>query len=122
MKNSKIFTIALIILFASTFFASSSFAVSAEEGQFVVLGRIAENKDVETGFVDEMIGLFPQPDVTNVVYAKMKSGTTVIVLQKLELETGDLYYHVSTVGRGGGMMGWVTEEYIYEIAPEPEGL
>ncbi len=110
MSNLKLITIALIALFV----ASSAFAVSAEEGDFIVLGR-----EVDGIFMKGMVDLFEQPGALDVVRVQIKSGTAVQVVEKAELEN-DVFYLVSTVGRDGGLMGWVTEDYIYEITVQPE--
>jgi len=115
LRIGKIRTTA-IFLFAFLCLASTASAVPAEEGNFVTLGQAIEEG---VGVKDEMIDLLSQPDVPDVMGGQIKSGTVVRVLQKTVLGTENVYYQVSTFGRGGGMIGWVRENYIYEILTEP---
>lgn len=114
MKNSKIFTIALIILFASTFFASPSFAIPAQAGDRAVLGIEGDN-----GLVEEMIVLLFRPGEYNDVRSEVESGIKVVVLDKTEVEAGT-FYLVIEISEETGRMGWVAEEYIYEITERPK--
>jgi len=112
MKNSKIITIALILLFGITCFSTSAIAVSAESGEFIVLGR-EENGEL----VEEKVTLSVEPGVTTEIQARLSSGIEMLVLDKREVK-GTTYYILSTFGREGGIIGWVSEEYIYEIVPQ----
>ena len=114
MKNLTRFTIALIVLLIT----SSAFAVTAERGNFITIGRTSLNENGEEELADERVFLSAGPGV-DAVQAELKSGTVVQVLQKVPLETGN-FYNVSTVGESGGIMGWVSEEYIYEIIIDPQ--
>jgi len=109
MRNLKLFAIASIILLV----ASSSFAVSAERGEFIVLGR-----DQDGELSDEKVTLSVEPGVTTETQAMLQSGTEMLVLDKREVE-GAIYYILSTVGPEGGITGWVTEDYIYELTERP---
>ena len=111
MRNLKIFTIGLIALF--TCLVPVSFAATAEKGDFVVIG-MAEN-GVR---IDKMVALMDQPVEYGAIHSEVKSGTTALVADKAYIG-GENFYLVSTVGRDGGFMGWVTEEYIYEITEAP---
>lgn len=117
MKNSntisKKLTIGIMLLSAFIYFASPALGVSAEKGNFVKLGRL-----VDGSLFDEKIDLKVNPGVTDVVLARVPSGTIVLVLDTRTIGAED-FYIVSTVGKDGGMMGWVSESYIYEITAEP---
>lgn len=115
MRNLKGIAIVLMVLFI----ASTAFAVSAEEKDFIILGRTTEDPDGNSILAQEMVDLYPAPGTVDTIYGQLKSGTVFQVLQKVELETEVFWYNISTVGRGGGLMGWVTEEYIYEITEVP---
>lgn len=115
MRKLRLISTALIVLFA----ASTAFAVSAEEKDFVILGRTVEDHDGNSILAGEMVQLHPAPEAVDIVSAELKSGTVVYVIQKVELGTGEVWYNVSTVGPGGGIMGWVNEDYIYEITSNP---
>lgn len=120
MKTLKRAVIGVMILSgAFMYLAPIVSAVPAEESNFVTLGQTVEEGSGVTKIKDGMIDLLLQPDVPDVLGGQIKSGTVVRVLQKAQLEGGDTYYQVSTFGRGGGMIGWVTEEYIYEVLSEP---
>ena len=123
MKNlkeiSKRAMIGIIILTAFIYFTPLALAVSAEKGNFVILGRTIEKNGEAARIKEEMVNLLSRPDVADVMGGQLKSGTTVVVLQKVQLEIGEVYFQVSTFGRGGGMIGWVSEDYIYEVLPEP---
>ena len=108
MKTLKVFGIAIIVLFI----VSSAFALSADKGNFITLGREGDD-----GMVDEKISLYREP-AGDVITARLQSGIAVLVLDE-RVEGGEKYYIVSTVGREGGIMGWTTEEYIYEVLSGP---
>ena len=98
--------------------ASTVFAVPAEKGQFIILGKGIENDGGEVQLVKEIVNLRANAEADSGVRAEVISGRTLLVVDKIELETG-IFYLVSTIGREGGQMGWITEEYIYEITDEP---
>ena len=93
-------------------------AVSADKGNFVILGREGQDAKGNKQIVDEKISLCVNPGANDVVRAKMKSGIVVLVLDKTTVQRKN-FYLVSTVGKDGGMIGWVSEDYIYEITTEP---
>ena len=111
-----IFALLLILCVAPR---DDAFAVSAERGDFVTLGRTAETEQGEEAYEQEMVNLYIGPAIEGIVQAQLKSGTMVQVLERIDLEAGS-YYNVSTVGPGGGIIGWVSEAYIYEVIIEPE--
>ena len=99
----------IIILSSFIYFSPPAGAVSADKGDFVILGREGQ---------DEKISLCVNPGANDAVQAKMKPGTVVLVLDKTTVQRKN-FYLVSTVGKDGGMIGWVSEDYIYEITTEP---
>ncbi|MBU3935819.1 hypothetical protein KJ909_04040 [Patescibacteria group bacterium] len=116
MRNSKnisrivpraIFLMLLLIWCVAL--CSDVFAIPADKGDFIVLGR-QENEEL----VDEKVTLSVEPGVTTQTQARLQSGTEMLVLDLIEVE-GEIYYIVSTVGREGGIIGWISEEYIYEV-------
>ena len=113
LKRVGIVMIFSVLLSGFIYLIPYALAVSPEKGNFVTLGR-AENEQL----IDEKIDLRVSPGICDVIMAKVKSGTAVLVLDKKTVELKN-FYIVSTVGKDGGMMGWVSEEYIYEILPEP---
>jgi hypothetical protein len=118
-KRVIISTLVFSILCSGLIYILDVSAVSAERGDFVVLGRSELNDAGEEVFVEEAISLYEQPGPSvGMPYLKLNSGITVQVLQSVTIAK-IVYYNVSTVGPEGGIMGWVTEEYIYEIVPEP---
>lgn len=119
MRNLTVFAIAIMALFIT----STVFAVTAERGEFVTLGR--ESEEEPGTILAELIILRDTPLEVGVeleqgvIPLALKSSTVVQVLDNVELESGNVY-QISTVGRGGGMIGWVSEDYIYEITTAPE--
>jgi len=119
MKNLKVFAIGIMILFVT----SAVFAVTAERGEFITLGR--ESEEEPGTILGEMVILYNAPAQVGeeieqgVIPLALKSSTVVQVLDNVELESGNVY-QISTVGRGGGIIGWVSEDYIYEITSAPE--
>jgi len=119
MRNLTVFAIAIIALFVT----STVFAVTAERGEFIALGR--ESEEEPGTILGEMIILYDAPAQVGeeleqgVVPLALKSSTVVQVLDSVELESGNVY-QISTIGRDGGMIGWVNEDYIYEITTAPE--
>ena len=118
MRNLTGFAIAIMALFIT----STVFAVTAERGEFVTLGR--ESEEEPGTIVGEMIVLRDAPAEVGeeleqgAIPLMLKSSTVVQVLDRMELESGNVY-QISTIGRGGGMIGWVSEDYIYEITTNP---
>ena len=114
MKNSKIFTIALMILFISTLFVSSSFAIPAQPGDRAILGR-----EGDSGLIEEMIILTFKPGEYDNVRSEVESGIRVVVLDKSETEAG-VFYLVIEIKEETGRAGWVAEDYIHEITERPK--
>ncbi|MFH1853744.1 MAG: hypothetical protein ABH815_00330 [Candidatus Omnitrophota bacterium] len=110
MRCSRKITIGIMVLDALFYFVLPAFAVSAEKGGFVTLSR-SEGREL---VADEMVGLYRQPGEGDVSPVGIKSGTTVLVTETADIGNKRSYL-VSTVGREGGMMGWVSEGYIFEI-------
>jgi hypothetical protein len=108
-----------ILLFSFIYFASGALAVSAERGDFVILGRTAEDGKGGKEIINEKVDLWIQAGVYDIVQARVESGTVVLVLDK-KVVGAQTFYIVSTVGKDGGLMGWVSEDCIYEIVPEPK--
>ena len=108
MKTLRIFTAIAAVLTL----VSSAFALPADKGDFVTLGR--EDRD---GAISEKVVLYREPGDESVT-AMLQSGTAVLVLDK-RTAGGETFYIVSTVGRDGGIIGWITGEYICEILPGP---
>jgi len=113
MRSLRLFAIAIMILLV----ASSSFAVTAERGDFAILGASEEDDAGETILIEENVLLNTGPAV-DVVNGKLKPGTVVQVLDRVEIESVS-YYSISTVGPEGGIIGWGTEDYIYELTERP---
>ena len=109
-KISKRAILGIIFLSIFIYFSPPAGAIPADKGNFVILGREG---------VDGKISLCTNPGANDAIQAKVKSGTVVLVLDKTTVQ-GKNFYIVSTVGKDGGMMGWVSEDYIYEITTEPE--
>lgn len=125
MNNLTRITIVFMFLFIPLYYISEGECISAVRGDFVVLGETTVDEEGNDAVLSGMVMLYPSPvtvgsqDTQSIQIATLKSGTVVLVLEKIELETGNLY-QVSTVGRGGGIIGWVGEDYIYEITAAPE--
>ena len=117
-KISKGAILGIILLSIFIYFSPPVEAVSADKGNFVILGREGQDAKGNKQIVDEKISLCVNPGANDVVRAKMKSGIVVLVLDKTTVQ-GKKFYIVSTVGKDGGMMGWVSEDYIYNITTEP---
>ena len=124
MKNfKKISKIVGIIMLLLVFWCSGVlvryvFAISADKGDFVTLGREATDATGHKEIQDEKILLWARPGINDTVQARIKSCTVVLALDKTVVQ-GKNFYMVSTVGKDGGMMGWVSEDYIYDITTEP---
>ena len=88
-------------------------ALSPEKGDFVTLGREADEQ-----LIDEKINLKATAGVCDAILSSVKSGTAVLVLDTKTVDAKK-FYIVSTIGKDGGMMGWIGEEYIHEILPGP---
>lgn len=117
MRNLTKISIALMVLFIAT----TALAVSAERGNFVILGRLVEGGE-EGELIEEKIALWATPGSNDMLQAQLKSGTEVMVLDKVELDAGT-FYIVATFGERGGITGWVSEDYVYKItkeSPEPQ--
>jgi len=114
MKTLKRVIIGTIVfLTALIYLAPPSSAVSPEKGNFVILGREANEQ-----LIDEKINLKATAGVCDAILSSVKSGTAVLVLDTKTVNAKK-FYIVSTTGKDGGMMGWIGEEYIYEILSEP---
>lgn len=109
----------LVSLFIFAYFIPPALAVSAERGNFVVLGRPGEAKGIKDVLMQEKIKLCGRPGIEDVMPAGLDSGTVVLVLEKTKIKAGN-FYEVTTIGREGGNIGWVSEDYIYKIVPEPK--
>jgi len=109
----------LVSLFIFAYFVPPALAVSAERGNFVVLGRPGEAKGKQGVLMQEKIKLCSKPGIEDIVPASLDSGTVVLVLEKTKIKAGN-FYEVTTIGREGGNIGWVSEDYIYKIVPVPE--
>ena len=119
-KISKGVTLGVIFLSAFFYLALSVLAVSADRDNFVILGKSAKDIEGKSVLMDEKIILRTAPDINSQEQGRLESGSSVLVLdmKKIELET---FYLVMKVGQGGGLSGWVSEDYIYEITTEPQG-
>jgi len=112
----------LVLLFLLTsfiYFSPPVLAVSAEKGNFVVLGRPGEANGIKDVLMQEKIKICRRPGIEDIVPASLDSGTVVLVLEKIKIKA-EIFYEVKTIGREGGMIGWVSEDYIYKIVPEPK--
>ncbi len=118
MRNLKNITVGIIVLLGLAYFASASFAVSAEKDEFVILGRSGENNEGQSVLVEEKITLRVAPNVNSPEQGKVESGVSVIVLDKKEIGS-EIFYFVLKIGEGGGLSGWVSEDYIYEVLSGP---
>lgn len=117
-KRIRIIVFFSVLLFGFIYLSPHALAISVEKGDFVTLGKTIQDGKGHTEMVDENISLWIRPGANDVVQAKVKSGTTVLVLDKTTVKRKN-FYIVSTVGKEGGMIGWVSEDYIYKIVPVP---
>ena len=103
----------ITFLLVFLYFSHLVLALSPEKRDFVILGREENNQ-----LIDEKINLKATAGVCDAILSSVKSGTAVLIL---DVKTVDAkkFYIVSTIGKDGGMMGWIGEEYIYEILSQP---
>jgi len=111
MKTLKSLTVAIMLLSV----ASYAFAASADNGDFVVLGR----SDGSGGMISEKVFLYRVPGNDEMISSSLSAGSVVQVLNE-QTADGKTFYIVSTVGKDGGLMGWVSSEYIYEVTSRPQ--
>lgn len=103
---------AIVLLTTLIYLAPPALALSPEKGDFVVLGREADGQ-----LIDEKINLKASSGVSDVILSSVKSGTSVLILD-VKVVALEKFYMVSTIGKDGGMMGWISEGYIHEILPQ----
>ena len=111
-RVSKKYGIAMFFmaLLCSCALALPAFAVSAEKGNFIILGNAIDK--------DEPVALWAQPGTSDIKLGKAESGTQACVLDKIEAGSG-IFYFIKTVSGEIGLMGWVSEDYIYQITDAP---
>jgi hypothetical protein len=117
-KRVGIAMIFSVLLSGSIYVNPYALAISVEKGNFVMLGKVVQDNKGHKEMLDEKIPLWIRPGINDTVQARVKSGTVVLVLDKTTVQ-GKNFYIVSTVGKEGGMIGWVSEDYIYKIVPVP---
>jgi hypothetical protein len=110
----------LVLLFIFAYSVPSALAVSVEKGNFIVLGRHVGAKDKKSDLVQEKVKLYSSPGIEDAVPASLDSGTVVLVLEKANIKKAGIFYEITTIGREGGTIGWVLEDCIYKVVPEPE--
>ena len=114
MKNSKSIAISIMVLLALMYFASSVFAIPAQVGDRAILGR-EDGGDL----IEETIILTFKPGDYDDVRSEIESGIRIVVLDKSEIEAGT-FYLVIEISEEIGRMGWIAEDYIYEITERPQ--
>ena len=114
MRNLTKIAIGIMVLLGLAYFASSVLAIPSQTGDRAILG-----KEGDDGLIEEMIILTFKPGEYDNVRSEVESGIRVVVLDKSEIEAG-VFYLVIEITEGTGRMGWVAEDYIYEITERPQ--
>jgi hypothetical protein len=118
MRNLKNITFGIVVLLCLAYFASANFAVSVERDDFIILGRSCKDSEGKSVLMEEKIILRTTPNVSSPEQGRLESGTSVLVLDKRQFGT-ETFYLIMKVGEGGGLSGWVSEDYIYEVLSGP---
>lgn len=118
MRNLKSIAIGIVVLLGLAYFTSAAFAISAERDNFIVLGRNGQNSEGESVLIEEKIILKSAPNINSPEQGRLDTGTSVRVLDIVQIEA-ETFYLVMKVGEGGGLSGWVSEDYIYEVLSGP---
>ena len=118
IRAVAIYLILLMVFWCTGVLVHSVLAAPAEKGNFIILGRSGEDSNGESVLKEEQVVLRTAPNIDSPEQGRLDSGASVRVVDITQIET-EIFYLVMKVGKGGGLSGWVSEEYIYEIVSEP---